>query len=250
MIQQQQPQQPARVVSARYADLKVEQTKNAFLEREKELYARYVEEKTRASFLEAENARLRSALEAEKARNHNYTDDDRQQLKKSHEQHLSSLHRQNQQLAASTALVLDALLQHYGQKLLPPHLPPRLGNQEIIKMAQQSLTSQPCRSQEEWQQRLVAVEQHMEKTRQQHIRQAIASELNTKVRVPEDGSQRLAELEFAIADCEKTLQAPSPPDPTKTETMREMVQLLKTERDILLEGLERGQKRPAITLVS
>lgn len=241
MQQQQQP----RVVSARYADLKVEQTKNVFLEREKELYAKYVEEKTRASFYEAENHRLRAALDAEKCKILAYSVDDRQQLKKSQEQHLSTLYRQNQQLAASTALVLDALLQHYGQKLLPPHLPTRLDPPQIMKLAQESLQTHPCRTQDEWNHRVATVGHQMETKRQQHIRLAISSELNTKVKAAEDGSKRLAELEFAIVDCEKSLLTA---EGEKADTMREMVQLLKTERDILIEGLERNQKQHAIVV--
>lgn len=239
----QQLQPPPRVVSARYADLKVEQTKNSFLEREKELYGLYVEQKTRANLLEADNSRLRDELERFKSKHQTYSDEDRQQARKSHEQHLGSLYRHNQQLAASTALVLDALMQHYSQKLLPPHLPPPLSGPQIHQLAHESLATRPCKSQEEWNQRLVVVSQNVERKRQADIRQAIASDLNDKIKAAEDGSKRLAELEFAIVDCEKSLNGNPDAPEGKTETMREMVQLLKTEREILVQGLERGQKR-------
>lgn len=244
--QQQLPKQPT-VVSARYADLKVEQTKTVFLEREMQLYAKYVEQKTRAEMLEAENGRLRSELDSMKSRTFSHSDEDRQQLKRAHEQHVHSLNKQNQQLTIQSALVLDALMQHYGQKLLPPHLPPRANTSEVFRIAQESLAKQPCLTQQEWNQRLLTIENSIEANRQQTVRLAIASHLNEKVKVPADGASRLSDLEFAIVDCEKSLSKAE--DSTKAETMREMVQLLRTEREILIQGLERGAKQTQIVHV-
>lgn len=204
-----------KVVSARYAALCVEQTK--------------------VEFLEKENARLRAELEAERARNRHLFDGIHVDLRKSHQDHLHSLHQQNQQLAASTALVLDALMQHYGQRFLPPHLPHRLRQDQVAELAKQTCLKQPCTSEQDWHRRLQWVDEDQEKRRQLLIRNAIASDLNQKIKQPDQGSKHLEELNKAIADCERALQQPE--DDTKKEAMREMVQQLRTEREILVQGL-------------
>lgn len=220
-----QPHQKQTVVSARLAALQVEQTK--------------------VHYLEQENARLRAELEEERARNRKFTEGVHGDLRTSHAQHITSLEKHNQQITASTSMIIDTLLQHYGARLLPRQLHnlPRWTPQAIQQSAQRSFVPKTnLYVQQEWQQHLALTEQHLQQERQQTIRKAIVEELNEKVTSGQEGAKRLEELNLALVDCEKNapLALPAPSSGSsegKVEVMKDMVGMLKLEREILVQGL-------------
>ncbi len=220
----------SNVVSARYAELCVE--------------------KTKVQFLQQEIDRLRSELEQERARNRSFNQIVHHDLRKSQQDHVQTLQQHNQQLLMSTAMAMDALLNQYGSRLLPRHVPLKAKQQDILRLAQESCASNPPRNAAEWQQRLYTIEKGVEQNRQQIIRKAIAEELNQTIKTAPDATRRLEELDTALVDCQvklssscttlATIQQPLPPGADeKLDTVKDMVDMLKTEREILAQGIQK-----------